>query len=132
MLLKSITLKNFRQFKDITLEFSTNNEKNVTIVIGDNGSGKSTLLQAFFWCLYDKESFSDKELFNKENFKSIDINRTIAVEVIIHLIHSNTEYSIARLIEYKKNDNEQAKIVKQEFKIKKKVSRGTVDISKCY
>ena len=102
MLLKSITLKNFRQFKDITLEFSTNNEKNVTIVIGDNGSGKSTLLQAFFWCLYDKESFSDKELFNKENFKSIDINRTIAVEVIIHLIHSNTEYSIARLIEYKK------------------------------
>lgn len=124
MLLKSITLKNFRQFKDITLEFSTNNEKNVTIVIGDNGSGKSTLLQAFFWCLYDKESFSDKELFNKENFKSIDINRTIAVEVIIHLIHSNTEYSIARLIEYKKNDNEQAKIVKQEFKIKKKLAEG--------
>lgn len=124
MLLKSITLKNFRQFKDITLDFSTDNEKNVTIVIGDNGSGKTTLLQAFFWCLYEKESFSDKELFNKENFKSIDINRTIVVEVIIHLIHSNTEYSISRLIEYKKNDIEQAKIVKQEFKIKKKLAEG--------
>lgn len=124
MLLKSITLKNFRQFKDITLDFSTDNEKNVTIVIGDNGSGKTTLLQAFFWCLYGSVSFNDKDLFNKEDFKRLGINQSINVEVIIHLIHSNTEYSISRLIHYKKNDIEQAKAESQKFEIKKKTAEG--------
>lgn len=124
MLLKSITLKNFRQFKDITLDFSTDNEKNVTIVIGDNGSGKTTLLQAFFWCLYGSVSFNDKDLFNKEDFKRLGINQNINVEVIIHLIHSNTEYSISRLIHYKKNDIEQAKAESQKFEIKKKTAEG--------
>lgn len=124
MLLKSIILKNFRQFKDITLDFSTDNEKNVTIVIGDNGSGKTTLLQAFFWCLYGSVSFNDKDLFNKEDFKRLGINQVIKVEVIIHLIHSNTEYSISRLIHYKKNDIEQAKAESQKFEIKKKTAEG--------
>lgn len=124
MLLKSIILKNFRQFKDITIDFSTDNEKNVTIVIGDNGSGKTTLLQAFFWCLYGSVSFNDKDLFNKEDFKRLGINQSINVEVIIHLIHSNTEYSISRLIHYKKNDIEQAKAESQKFEIKKKTAEG--------
>ena len=68
MLLKSITLKNFRQFKDITLDFSTDNEKNVTIVIGDNGSGKTTLLNII--CGYSKPSagqvqYKGKNIFHK-------------------------------------------------------------------
>ena len=124
MLLKSIILKNFRQFKDTTLDFSTDNEKNVTIVIGDNGSGKTTLLQAFLWCLYGDVSFNDKVLCNKEDFKRLGINQSIEVEVIIHLIHSNTEYSISRLIHYKKNDIEQAKAESQKFEIKKKTAEG--------
>ena len=47
MLLKSLKLKDFRQFKgEQSVVFSTDPEKNVTIIMGENGSGKTTLLRA--------------------------------------------------------------------------------------
>ena len=53
MLLKSIKLHNFRQFRDESLDFAQGNDgKNVTIIIGENASGKTTFAQAFFWCMY--------------------------------------------------------------------------------
>ena len=53
MLIKSIILNDFRQFKGTQkLEFSTDADKNVTVLLGDNTFGKTTILQAFNWCLY--------------------------------------------------------------------------------
>ena len=58
MLLKKITLKNFRQFKGVqSVEFATDPQKNVTVIMGENGSGKTTLAQAFTWCLYGVTDF---------------------------------------------------------------------------
>lgn len=48
MILKSITLKNFRKFKDRTIQFP----EGVTGVVGLNGVGKSTLFEALAWALY--------------------------------------------------------------------------------
>jgi len=48
MILKSISLKNFRKFKDVFIEFPDG----VTGVVGLNGVGKSTLFEAFAWVLY--------------------------------------------------------------------------------
>ena len=48
MILKSISLKNFRKFKEGFIEFPDG----VTGVIGLNGVGKSTLFEAFAWVLY--------------------------------------------------------------------------------
>ncbi|MCX6671815.1 MAG: SMC family ATPase [Euryarchaeota archaeon] len=48
MILKSISLKNFRKFKDVFVEFPDG----VTSVVGLNGVGKSTLFEAFAWVLY--------------------------------------------------------------------------------
>ena len=47
MKFQSISIRNFRLFPELDLDFSTDPEKNVTILIGDNGSGKTTLAQAF-------------------------------------------------------------------------------------
>ena len=53
MLLESIKLHNFRQFRDESIDFAAGTKgKNVTIIIGENGTGKTTFAQAFFWCLY--------------------------------------------------------------------------------
>ena len=44
-----------RQFiGEQTVEFSTDSEKNVTVLIGVNTSGKTTLIRAFEWILYNK------------------------------------------------------------------------------
>ena len=61
MLLESITLENFRQFRHESIDFAQGeNGKNVTIIIGENGTGKTTFAQAFFWCMYGETEFSDK------------------------------------------------------------------------
>ena len=50
MLLLSIKLKNFRQFRDGEINFADGKDKRkVTIILGDNGAGKTTFAQAFSW-----------------------------------------------------------------------------------
>ena len=59
MLLQSIELQNFRQFINEKIDFSTDPERNVTLIIGENGTGKTTFAQAFFWCLYGYTIFTE-------------------------------------------------------------------------
>lgn len=65
MLLQSIELQNFRQFINEKIDFSTDPEQNVTLIIGENGTGKTTFAQAFFWCLYGETDFTDKTMLNR-------------------------------------------------------------------
>ncbi len=48
MILKTLSLKNFRKFKDAAIEFPDG----VTGVVGLNGVGKSTIFEALSWVLY--------------------------------------------------------------------------------
>ncbi|MEF8879776.1 MAG: SMC family ATPase [Candidatus Thermoplasmatota archaeon] len=48
MILKTLTLKNFRKFRNTTVEFPDG----VTGIVGLNGVGKSTLFEAVAWALY--------------------------------------------------------------------------------
>ena len=53
MLLKSLKMKDFRQFNgEQKIEFSADKDQNVTIIMGENGAGKTTFAQAFRWCFY--------------------------------------------------------------------------------
>lgn len=56
MIIESIKIKNFRQYRGpITVNFSLDKDKNFTVIRGTNGAGKTNLLNALTWCLYDKE-----------------------------------------------------------------------------
>jgi len=46
MILKTLKLKNFRKFKDSTIDFPDG----VTGVVGLNGAGKSTIFEAIAGC----------------------------------------------------------------------------------
>lgn len=55
MIIKSITLNNYRLYKGKnTIFFSSKDEKNIYIVSGENGFGKTTFLHSLMWCLYGK------------------------------------------------------------------------------
>ncbi|MEG1151071.1 MAG: AAA family ATPase [Malacoplasma sp.] len=105
MIFKSIRISKFRQFKDeTTVTFSTDKEKNVTIILGDNTFGKTTLLQAFNWCLYGEADFDNnpKFLLNLDYSSEMEDCSETEVEVEIHLFHNNYEYTILRTQKYKK------------------------------
>ncbi len=105
MLLQSIELKNFRQFVDEKIDFSTDPDRNVTLIIGENGTGKTTFAQAFFWCLYGTTEFKDKVILNRTIAKNLIPNETKTVYVRLKLRHGSVDYEIIRTQEYKKTNS---------------------------
>lgn len=104
MLLKQLKLTNFRQFiGEQTVDFAINDEKNVTVIMGENGSGKTTLAQAFTWCLYGDTDFEDKVLINRALDKKMLPNQEERVRVELSLTHNGTEYTIVREQLHKKD-----------------------------
>lgn len=100
MLIKKIKIENFRQYSGSNeIIFSTDKEKNVTLLIGDNGTGKTTISQAFLWCLYGKtpgflkkDSILSKTL--EDNLLRGLHKATVLVE--LEMEHSDSSYVITR------------------------------------
>ena len=104
MLLESIKLENFRQFRNESIDFAQGqNEKNVTIIIGENGTGKTTFAQAFFWCMYGETEFSDKNMLNKIVASNLTPGQRANVRVELRLKHGNVSYTLIREQTYKKD-----------------------------
>ena len=101
MLITSITLSDFRQFKGTqTVEFATDPNKNVTVIMGENGSGKTTFAQAFTWCLYGTTDFADPQILCKSTLQDMTPGDTKTVRVVINLNHRGIDYSISREQDY--------------------------------
>ena len=103
MLIKTLRMENFRQFRGTTkVDFSCDPEKNVTIILGDNTFGKTTLLQAFNWCFYGKVNFDQRPdfLLNYELSEEMRDGDQQIVEIEITVLHDGTEYVITRTQRY--------------------------------
>lgn len=104
MLLKSIKLENFRQFRNESIDFAQGeNGKNVTIIIGENGTGKTTFAQAFFWCMYGETGFSDKNMLNKIVATEMTPGSEEKVRVTLGLRHGEVDYTLIREQVYHKD-----------------------------
>ena len=95
MRFSSIEIKNYRQYRNLTLDFNKG-KHDLHVIVGDNGTGKTNLLNAFTWCLYGIEPHlgnSDKHRgepkLNKDTISDAlsrgSDNATISVEIELEL-----------------------------------------------
>lgn len=71
MKLNYLFVENFRSFYgENWLNFSTDPEKNTTIIFAPNGFGKTNLLNAILWCFHNKFSPSFKDKSNLLNWEA--------------------------------------------------------------
>lgn len=110
MEIKSLKLKNFRQFKNANLEFSQDTEKPFTIITGGNTYGKTTLVKSFLWCLYGQKLFDDKILLNKEVFDAMKTGDIQEVKAVLELDHNQFSYKITTRETYLKLSSGDLKI----------------------
>ena len=131
MLLESIKLENFRQFRDEYIEFAQGTDgKNVTIIIGDNGTGKTTFAQAFFWCMYGETEFSDKNMLNKLVAAEMKPGQESKVQVTLKLTHGNVSYTLMREQTYRKDYSNRIKGDNTVFDIAIKDANGNTSYVK--
>ena len=101
MIIKSIEMYNFRQYVGKQeIKFSTDKEKNVTVLIGINTSGKTTIIRAFEWCLYGKNNFEDPDLLSFDVRSDMKIGDTQTTYVVVSFIHNNVQYTLKRTYTY--------------------------------
>ena len=63
MKINYIKYHNYRCFKDLTINFDTTKDQNISLVMGVNGAGKTEILFSFQWVLY---GFDFKKMREKE------------------------------------------------------------------
>lgn len=110
MKFKSIKLLNFMRYKGSNeLAFSTNPDKNVTVVLGNNTFGKTTLAQAFRWVLYEElnaTNYTKKSeivLLNNEviaEMRGPHDRQTVSVEIVV--VDGTTEWKFTRSAVFKR------------------------------
>lgn len=104
MLIKKLIMENFRQYVGKhEIKFSTDKEKNVTLLIGDNGTGKTTISQAFLWCLYgETPGFLKKESLLSQTVEDAIYANGVKqkISVAIEMEHFHIPYTITRSIEF--------------------------------
>lgn len=107
MLIKSIDIENFRIFAGKQhIDFSTDEKRNVTLIMGDNGAGKTTFAQAFSWCLYGTTTFKKAdELLSLTVRAEMPVSAERRVSVGLALEHNAREYRIVRFQDYRKDAN---------------------------
>lgn len=75
MLLKKVSIKNFKSIKDIEFEFP---ESNILVLVGENNAGKSNIIRAIdvicgeSW--YGKEKLEDHDFYLRNHDNDIEIN----------------------------------------------------------
>lgn len=95
MIIKSLYLNNFRQFTEgQTINFSTDENKKVTIIMAESGVGKTTLIQSFQWALYGKCKYT--KILNESIRNSMSSGGRETVTVRMEINHANRDYTIER------------------------------------
>ena len=103
MIIKQIKLTNFRQFMgEHVIEFSTDKEKNVSVILGSNTCGKTTIVGAFIWGLYGVNNLKEpKMLLNSVLAQKLTFgSQDVSVEITLN--HDNKDYIILRTQRFSK------------------------------
>lgn len=108
MILKKITLRNFKQFRGTQeLEFAFGNEGNVTVVYGENGRGKTSLYRALLFCLYGEKQLSQDALVEPEELYLVNYpemeeasstKKPVEASVKLLFTHNDLDFELERSI----------------------------------
>lgn len=96
MILEEIRLKDFRCFfGESEIRFSTDEDKNVTVIYAENGVGKTTILNALLWCFYGETTrrFEKREDIVNHDAKKMGRSKA-SVEVLFS--HNGKDYIAKR------------------------------------
>lgn len=99
MLINSLHLINFRQYKDFKIDFPKKN--GVTVIRANNSIGKTTLMQSVKWVLFGNNSLqldNPRDILNYEVAQQYKLDYMPEAEYSVELcvVHNKIEYTLKR------------------------------------
>jgi DNA sulfur modification protein DndD len=111
VILRSLTIENFRQFYGTQrLDFASAEDKNVSVIYGANGAGKTALLNAFTWGLYKATSPAfDKpdDVVNHRAWGEAAPGDEVTARVIVVFEHENNTFTLERATTDRKREGDE-------------------------
>ena len=114
----NVEIQNYRQYRGtISTAISTDNKKNISMLLGDNGEGKSNFVNAIAWCLFEDEMFKSKKnegrpIINEKTFTAAKPGETVETSVTVTLGESKPKYEFKRKMLFTKTQEIQDDIVR--------------------
>lgn len=109
MILQSLRLKDFRQYRgEQSLRFSTNKDRNVTVIYGANGAGKTALLNAFTWVLYGQHTPAFEQpddLINHTTWNEAALGDVVEASVTLVFEDKGQTYTVERVSSARKAED---------------------------
>lgn len=106
MKLKSARIRNFKLLRDVTLEFSDDQQHPLTVIRAENGSGKTSTLVALRWALYGQDGLDDPSMrlspttwpdgTECEVSVQLDFSHTLFNQIAGEFVPSTTDYRLVR------------------------------------
>ena len=106
----SIEIDNYRQYRNLQVDFTRQDNHDLFMLIADNGIGKTNFLNAITWCLYEKESHLQNKygalpIINVSSIDDAAIGDHLKVSVRIKLQKDDAIVQIYREEEYIKQED---------------------------
>ncbi len=107
MILKSITINNFRAAVDVTIPFSyKDTNKHVTIVRAENKTGKTTILNALLWGIFGEDGLNNRGKDYRISNLNSKPGSDVLIEVTIDFVHTYkqsplTGHAVDRTADYR-------------------------------
>lgn len=96
-------IQNFKLLEDVSLEFSTERDRPLTVIRAENGSGKTSLLYAFQWAFYGMPGLPDSakglRLSSSANQPGASVSVSVMIEFDITDAYGNSaHYRLVRSV----------------------------------
>lgn len=105
MRIRSVHVVNFKLMRDVSLSFSVDPARPLTVIRGENGSGKTTLLYAMLWGLYGLDGLPKVANSDTPRLTSTFCPAGIPVPVEVEILFDHTDdmgltsqYRLRRLV----------------------------------
>ena len=124
IIIKKLTLENYRQYLDQEIAFEYNEKQNLFILQGQNGFGKSNIFNAINWCFFGVEEHLKSEsnqkiepICNTRILNNLGANKSATSKVTIHLDTPDGPKILERQQTFRKNSSGHILKDKSEFSI---------------
>lgn len=119
MLIKSIKYDNFRPFfGHQELDLSSDDDKNIVVILAQNTCGKTTIVLSFVWCFYGISKFKNPEdILNHSLAKDMAVGAKKDAKVEVVFSHEDIEYTVRRTHTYSKMPNGMLRLDTKQFDV---------------